>query len=90
MAAVRFLLTEAHVDKSKLGSITPPQSLLWFLPLVACLEFLSGLPLLMCKLNKPLFPVLLLIMMFLTMIASKLRAQVLWGKPTYLERCGGF
>lgn len=55
MASVRFLLTEVHVDKSKLGSITPPQSLLWFPPLVSCLEFLSGLPLLMCKLNKPLF-----------------------------------
>lgn len=55
MASVRFLLTEAHVDKSKLGSITPPLSLLWFLPPASCLEFLSELPLLRCKLNKP-FP----------------------------------
>lgn len=28
--------------------------------------------------------------MFLTMIGSKLRAQDLWEKPTYLERCGEF
>lgn len=88
MASVRFLLTEIHVDKSKLSKLLGVAllpSLLPFLPPGSCLKFLSGLPLLMCKSKNPFPSVLLLIMVFLTVIGSKQRARVSLGNPTYLE-----